>query len=103
MSPNSCRNRSRGVVNSAMNPLSSLQYYRYPAGSRSNVRVVSGAAIHHAAARGFALAPEAYERGRPTYPADAIACLTRELDIGPGRRVLDLAAGTGKLTRLLAP
>jgi SAM-dependent methyltransferase len=57
------------------------------------------AAIHQSAARGFALAPEAYERGRPTYPAEAIERLARELGIGPGRRVLDLAAGTGKLTR----
>jgi SAM-dependent methyltransferase len=59
-------------------------------------------AIHEAAARGFALAPEAYERGRPTYPPEAIERLVRELRIAAGRRVLDLAAGTGKLTRRLA-
>jgi SAM-dependent methyltransferase len=59
-------------------------------------------AIHHAARRGFALAPEAYERGRPTYPPEAAERLVRELRIGPRRRVLDLAAGTGKLTRVLA-
>jgi SAM-dependent methyltransferase len=59
-------------------------------------------AIHESAARGFALAPEAYERGRPTYPPEAIERLVGELGIGPGSRVLDLAAGTGKLTRLLA-
>lgn len=59
-------------------------------------------AIHESAARGFALAPEAYERGRPTYPDEAIERLVHELAIGPGRRVLDLAAGTGKLTRRLA-
>ena len=59
-------------------------------------------AIHESAARGFALAPEAYERGRPTYPAEAIERLVRELRVEPGRRVLDLAAGTGKLTRRLA-
>ena len=58
-------------------------------------------AIHESAARGFALAPEAYERGRPTYPDEAVGCLVRELGIGSGRRVLDLAAGTGKLTRRL--
>jgi SAM-dependent methyltransferase len=57
--------------------------------------------IHESAARGFALAPEAYERGRPTYPAEAIERLVRELRIEAGRRVLDLAAGTGKLTRRL--
>lgn len=57
----------------------------------------------HAAARGFELAPKPYEIGRPAYPPDAVEQLVSELGIGPGRRVLDLAAGTGKLTRLLAP
>jgi SAM-dependent methyltransferase len=42
-----------------------------------------------------------YERGRPGYPDAAIALLASELDIGPGRVVVDLAAGTGKLTRAL--
>jgi SAM-dependent methyltransferase len=60
-------------------------------------------AIHEAAARGFAVAPEAYERGRPTYPPEAGERLVSELRIGPGRRVLDLAAGTGKLTQILTP
>jgi SAM-dependent methyltransferase len=59
-------------------------------------------AIHQSAARGFALAPEAYERGRPMYPFAAVRRLVRELRIKPESRVLDLAAGTGKLTRLLA-
>jgi SAM-dependent methyltransferase len=59
--------------------------------------------IHRAAARGFARATEAYERGRPGYPPTAVSFLCAELGIGPGRRILDLAAGTGKLTRLLAP
>jgi SAM-dependent methyltransferase len=58
--------------------------------------------IHPSAAKGFARAPAAYERGRPDYPADAVAHLVRVLEIGPGSRVLDLAAGTGKLTRRLA-
>jgi SAM-dependent methyltransferase len=55
------------------------------------------------AACGFGTAglAEQYERARPSYPAEAVALLTRELALGPGRRVLDLAAGTGKLTRLL--
>jgi ubiquinone/menaquinone biosynthesis C-methylase UbiE len=42
-----------------------------------------------------------YERLRPGYPQDAVAWLTRRLDLGRGRRVLDLGAGTGKLTRRL--
>jgi SAM-dependent methyltransferase len=60
-----------------------------------------GARIQESAARGFARAPEAYERGRPSYPAAALQRLARELRLGPGRVVLDLAAGTGKLTDLL--
>ena len=43
-----------------------------------------------------------YERGRPTYPPDAVEHLARTLHIGPGRTVVDLGAGTGKFTRLLA-
>jgi MOSC domain-containing protein YiiM/SAM-dependent methyltransferase len=60
-------------------------------------------AIHESAAKGFAAAADAYERGRPTYSTEAIDRLIAELRIGPGTRVLDLAAGTGKLTRQIAP
>ena len=60
-------------------------------------------AIHEAAAKGFAAGADAYERGRPSYSPEAIAHIVRALGIGPGSRVLDLAAGTGKLTRELAP
>lgn len=59
--------------------------------------------IHDAAARGFEAAAEAYERGRPAYAAEAVEHLVRVLGIGAGRPVLDLAAGTGKLTRALVP
>jgi SAM-dependent methyltransferase len=58
-------------------------------------------AIHEIAARGFARAPAAYERGRPGYPDEAVSFLLRVLRIEPGTVVLDLAAGTGKLTRHL--
>ena len=57
--------------------------------------------IHDTAARGFPLATQAYEQGRPTYPSAAAARLERELGLRSGRVVLDLAAGTGKLTALL--
>jgi SAM-dependent methyltransferase len=63
---------------------------------------VSGrAGTIHEAAHGFELAPKAYEIGRAPYPPEAIDRLVFELGIEPGKRVLDLAAGTGKLTRLL--
>jgi len=57
----------------------------------------------HPSAAGFDGAAEAYERGRPEYPSEAVDMLARECGIGRGRSVLDLAAGTGKLTRLLVP
>jgi ubiquinone/menaquinone biosynthesis C-methylase UbiE len=43
-----------------------------------------------------------YERGRPGYPGEAGALLLAEAGAGPGDVVVDLAAGTGKLTRVLA-
>jgi SAM-dependent methyltransferase len=55
--------------------------------------------IHRAAAKGFARSAEAYDRGRPRYPDEAVELLVSRL---PARaRVLDLAAGTGVLTRPL--
>ncbi|MGH9136081.1 MAG: methyltransferase domain-containing protein [Acidimicrobiales bacterium] len=53
------------------------------------------------AAEAFGDVATDYERARPSYPPAAIELLRRELGIGPGARVCDLAAGTGKLTRLL--
>ena len=44
---------------------------------------------------------ERYERGRPDYPPAAADLLARLLDLRPGARVADVAAGTGKLTRRL--
>ncbi|NMR21196.1 class I SAM-dependent methyltransferase [Cellulomonas fimi] len=50
-----------------------------------------------ARARSFGRGADAYRRSRPTYPADA----ARWLVPSTARRVLDLAAGTGKLTERL--
>jgi SAM-dependent methyltransferase len=59
--------------------------------------------VHDRAARGFERAAEDYELGRPEYPSAAIDVLAFELGIGDGSTVVDLAAGTGKLTRALVP
>jgi SAM-dependent methyltransferase len=58
----------------------------------------AGTSVHAAAAVGFARSAQAYERGRPGYPDDAVDGLVAAL---PGRAVVDLAAGTGKHTRAL--
>jgi SAM-dependent methyltransferase len=53
----------------------------------------------HDAANAFEGAATVYEQSRPGYPAGAVRWLAEVLDLGPGRSVVDLAAGTGKLTR----
>jgi SAM-dependent methyltransferase len=55
----------------------------------------------HPVVPAFGLAASEYERGRPTYPPAVGSLLERELGLGAGTRVCDLAAGTGKFTRLL--
>jgi SAM-dependent methyltransferase len=59
--------------------------------------------LNQVAARGFGTAGKDYERGRPDYPPGAVAALVHALGLGPGRRVLDVGAGTGKLARRLRP
>jgi SAM-dependent methyltransferase len=44
-----------------------------------------------------------YERGRPGYAAAVADALVGEFGLGGGSRVLDLAAGTGQLSRLFVP
>jgi SAM-dependent methyltransferase len=58
---------------------------------------------YHPAVEGFDSTAAAYERGRPDFPAAAVETLAHECGVAAGRTVLDLAAGTGKLTRMLLP
>ena len=57
--------------------------------------------VHETAASGFGAVADEYERARPDYPRAAVERLTQELG-GDHARWLDLGAGTGKLTRMLA-
>jgi ubiquinone/menaquinone biosynthesis C-methylase UbiE len=57
--------------------------------------------VHEVAASGFGAQAEAYERARPSYPADAVAWVVDALRVPEGGRACDVAAGTGKFTRLL--
>lgn len=57
-------------------------------------------ALHPLAAR-FEVVADSYDRGRPEYAPAVIGALSAELRLAPDARVLDLAAGTGKLTRAL--
>jgi len=50
---------------------------------------------------GFATGSDIYERARPSYPPEAVTHLKATTGITTCTRVLDLAAGTGKLTRQL--
>ncbi|KAM0564372.1 hypothetical protein ACHAPJ_000585 [Fusarium lateritium] len=59
--------------------------------------------VHDVASKGFDNA-QSYDTHRPSYPPAAVSSLLEHLGLEgqPGRRVLDLAAGTGKFTEVLA-
>jgi SAM-dependent methyltransferase len=64
--------------------------------------IVYGASMTlHPLAAGFADVAHVYESGRPEYSLEVIEAVVTELAIPSGAPVLDLAAGTGKLTRAL--
>jgi SAM-dependent methyltransferase len=71
-------------------------------GRRTNefLRIASFAVLHPLAQQ-FAGVADAYERGRPGYPPQAIAIAVREFGLHASDRVADLGAGTGKLTTAL--
>lgn len=51
--------------------------------------------------RGYGSCSEDYERARPGYPRHVVDEVRRQLGLKPGATVLELGAGTGKLTRQL--
>ena len=56
----------------------------------------------HPKAAHFKNSAAEYEAGRPTYPTEAIEKIAKILQLCPGRKVLELGAGTGKMTQQLA-
>jgi ubiquinone/menaquinone biosynthesis C-methylase UbiE len=60
-------------------------------------------ALDRSSSAAFGSVAESYERRRPGYPAALISWLADRLGLGPGVTVVDLGAGTGKLTRALVP
>jgi ubiquinone/menaquinone biosynthesis C-methylase UbiE len=57
--------------------------------------------LQHPDARPFEQVAALYERVRPTYPDEAVDWVLDRLGIDTASTVLDLGAGTGKLTRML--
>ncbi len=60
--------------------------------------------VHASAEQGYAAVGADYEKGRPEYASDAVAYLLQRLGVARAantKRVVDLAAGTGKFTRAL--
>ncbi|HET7045605.1 MAG TPA: methyltransferase domain-containing protein [Gaiellaceae bacterium] len=59
--------------------------------------------VREAARAGWSRTAGLYERARPEHADGAVAWLVERCAIGPGTVVVELGAGTGKLTRRLVP
>ena len=57
--------------------------------------------VHRSAAVGFNRAAAEYDRARPSYPG-AVVNVLRDAGLVHAARIVDVGAGTGKLTRVLA-
>ena len=57
--------------------------------------------IDRTAAEGFSAGAASYQRARPDYPDEAVRFLAARFGIVPGKRLVDLGAGTGKFTSCL--
>lgn len=55
----------------------------------------------HTSSEGYKTGAAAYVGGRPGYPPEALDWLRGIVGVGPGRKVLELGAGTGKFMPLL--
>jgi SAM-dependent methyltransferase len=58
--------------------------------------------LHPIAVEGFGHDARIYARGRPGFPPESLDWLRQDLGLGPGKVVVELGAGTGKFTSLLA-
>lgn len=58
--------------------------------------------MHPTAARGFRHGVDVYSRGRPDFPPQALEWLQDDLELRAGTTAIEIGAGTGKFTRLLA-
>lgn len=56
----------------------------------------------HEAANSYQNSSEIYESGRPGYTEESVFALCDHLGLGPNSSIVELGAGTGKFTRVLA-
>ena len=57
--------------------------------------------LQHPDSRSFELVADLYEQARPEYPPESVEWVASKLGLGRDSTIVDLGAGTGKLTRAL--